>query len=137
MTSKNEFKKAGFSSRGKAYTNVSDFFSSDRSFEGELVDVKRKIAEDESDVKDKTLYSFHTFVIKKGMKTKSFVFRGHKSLDFMNYFQIGDHVRHFSGYAIPEKFDKTSDDVVLCIVCGDFTPINRNHCQYCGELLLK
>lgn len=132
-----KYGKVGFSTRGKIYMHGKKFFSADRTFEGELVKVKRVLKKDDNELGNDKLFSYHRFIIKKGNKENTFIYKGHKDMDFTNYFHVGDHVRHISGYEIPEKYDKSKDSEVLCIVCGEFTSIERNHCQYCGEVLLK
>ena len=67
----------------------------------------------------------------------TYVFKGHPEIDFTQYFHKGELVRHNAGYEIPEKYDKTEDDEILCIICGEFSPVDKNQCPYCGGVLLK
>jgi hypothetical protein len=57
--------------------------------------------------------------------------------DYTTYYKEGDKVRHHDGFNLPEKFDKTSDDKVVCILCGALVDIENDVCCNCGKLLLK
>lgn len=127
----------GFSTRAKNYFRKGSLFSKDKTFDGELKSLRRVVRKNAEDSESKKHYSYHTFVIKKGGKEMTYVFKGHPDMDFTQYFKKGELVRHHAGYEIPEKYDKTEDDEILCIICGEFSPVDKNQCPYCGGVLLK
>lgn len=57
--------------------------------------------------------------------------------DYTTYYQIGDKVRHHKGYFLPEKYDKTQDDKVVCILCGHLIDKEKDYCSNCQKVLLK
>lgn len=129
--------EVGFSTRARTYFKRGGLFAHDKTFDGELKSLTREVHRNLEDPESKKQYSYHTFVIKKGGREMTYVFKGHSGMDFTHYFKKGELVRHHSGYEIPEKYDKTEDDEILCIVCGEFSPVSKNQCPYCGGVLLK
>ena len=127
----------GFSQKGKKYYAKGSFFDEDKTFDGRLMRVERHVARDHRAPDSKMLYSFHTFVIQKGAKTRTYVIKGVKEIDLTGYFKEGDRVRHHYGHEIPEKYDKSGDSEVVCIVCGERASCRRSICPYCGSVLLK
>lgn len=127
----------GFSTRGKSVFKKGSLFSRDKTFDGELKSLKREVRKSTKAPESKKRYSYHTFVIVKGGREMTYVFKGHSEMDFTDYYKKGELVRHHSGYEIPEKYDKTSDDKILCIACGEFSPVDKSQCPYCGSILLK
>lgn len=127
----------GFSQKGKKYYAKGSFFDEDKTFDGRLLRVERRVERDPEAPDSRRLYSFHTFVIRKGAKTRSYVFKSVKEMDLTGYFKEGDQVRHHCGHAIPEKYDKSGDSEVVCIVCGERISCRRSICPYCGSVLLK
>lgn len=127
----------GFSQKGKKYYAKGSFFDEDKTFDGRLMRVERHVARDPRAPDSKRLYSFHTFVIQKGAKTRTYVFKGVKEIDLTGYFKEGDRVRHHYGHEIPEKYDKSGDSEEVCIVCGERASCRRSICPYCGSVLLK
>jgi hypothetical protein len=60
-----------------------------------------------------------------------------KKNDYTTYYKEGDKVRHHDGFNLPEKYDKTCDDRVVCILCGELVDIQNDRCSQCGKTLLK
>lgn len=57
--------------------------------------------------------------------------------DYREYYHEGDRVRHHKGFVLPEKYDKSADDTVVCIVCGRINSMDSRRCTECGAVLLK
>lgn len=137
MNDTNTQREEGFSTRGKSFFKKGGLFAQDKSHDGELIILKREVRKSKESSDTGKLYSYHTFVIQKGHSEMTYVFKGPKEMDFTEYFVEGGLVRHHSGYEIPEKYDKSRDNEVLCVVCGEFSPIQKGQCPYCGAVLLK
>ncbi|MEG0378645.1 MAG: hypothetical protein RR614_09230 [Eubacterium sp.] len=128
----------GFSTKGKSFFKKGGLFAEDKSHDGELIVLRREVRKSKDEKSDsQKLCSYHTFVIQKGRGEATYVFKASDDTDFTEYFKEGELVRHHSGYEIPEKFDKSQDEEILCVVCGEFSPMAKNQCPYCGEILLK
>lgn len=59
--------------------------------------------------------------------------------DLYHYYKIGDHVRHHGG-TLPhllEKYDKSNDRFIYCIVCSTKNEIENNICRRCKSPLMK
>lgn len=56
-----------------------------------------------------------------------------------HYYKIGDRVRHHacSLEHILEKYDKSQDSVIYCIVCSSKNDINNDFCHRCKSPLMK
>lgn len=132
-----ERSNVGFSKRAHKYYVKGGFFDEDKTFDGKLKDLYRTVGLDPKEPKSHRRFSFHEFVIQKGVKTRSYVFKGAKDIDLTGYYQPGELVRHHFDHAIPEKYDKTTENYVVCIVCGEFVSKKRRQCPYCGGVLLK
>lgn len=81
-----------------------------------------------------------TLIVIKADDDKEFIYNGIFSSmknDYTTYYKEGDKVRHHDGFNLPEKFDKTSDDKVVCILCGELVDKENNECNKCGKILLK
>lgn len=127
----------GFSQKGEKYYAKGSFFDEDKTFDGQLASIERLVARDPDEPNSKRCFSFHTFVIRKGTKTRSYVFKGQKDMDLTAYYKEGERVRHHYGHEIPEKYDKSGDSEVVCIVCGEMVSRRHSICPYCGSVLLK
>ena len=55
---------------------------------------------------------------------------------YLNEFQIGDFVYHFSGtpYLLTVGHDR---ERASCVICGQESPVDRTHCWNCGHTLIK
>lgn len=54
-----------------------------------------------------------------------------------DYYQVGDKVRHIKGFYGLEPYKKSGRDLLPCINCSRFTPVEEDRCQYCKLPLLK
>ncbi len=59
--------------------------------------------------------------------------------DLFNYYNVGDHVRHHAGTLghVLEKYDKSGDSVIYCIVCTSKNGFENDICRRCKSPLLK
>jgi len=57
--------------------------------------------------------------------------------DYTTYYHAGDKVRHHKGFQLPEKYDKSNDDKVVCILCGNLVDKQEEVCTKCEKVLLK
>ena len=59
--------------------------------------------------------------------------------DLYHYYQINDRVRHHAGTPshITEKYDKSRDDKIYCVVCTSKNDISADVCHRCHSPLLK
>jgi len=53
------------------------------------------------------------------------------------YFQKGDRVRHHKGLSFYEKYDKSRDNTIICVACGNLNQIKNDVCTRCKCPLLK
>ncbi len=54
-----------------------------------------------------------------------------------DYFAVGDRVRYHPRFGAYEKYDKSKDRIIYCIVCNEMNPIKNDRCKKCGNLLFK
>lgn len=59
--------------------------------------------------------------------------------DLFHYYQIGEQVRHHAGTLdhVLEKYDKSHDSVIYCIVCSTKNDIQQDYCSRCKSPLMK
>lgn len=59
--------------------------------------------------------------------------------ELYHYYQIGDHVRHHEGTLahLLEKYDKSRDTIIYCIVCSTKNQIQNDICRRCKSPLMK
>ncbi len=72
----------------------------------------------------------------KNGRIKKIVHREPSFFD-IDYFKVGDEVKHFWGAEYLDKCDKTEDKDILCPVCGEMSRIERETCYGCRRSLLK
>ena len=53
------------------------------------------------------------------------------------YYRVGEQVRHHPGCDFPEKFDKSNDEQVICVACGELYDLPTETCPKCQVPLLK
>lgn len=54
------------------------------------------------------------------------------------YYKVGDHVKHHAGTFHLEKYDKSRDDEVICVLCGGLYDMEKDQkCGFCRLPLLK
>lgn len=56
---------------------------------------------------------------------------------YNEYYKASDRIRHYRYIEIPENPDRTHQDTVVCVVCGEFYDIGDEKCTKCGCTLLK
>jgi hypothetical protein len=80
-----------------------------------------------------TRYSIHIRREEGGVKKLSC------TEDLFHYYQVGDHVRHHAGTVehVLEKYDKSRDSVIYCIVCSTKNEIHNDVCHRCKSPLMK
>ncbi len=79
--------------------------------------------------------SLHRFYIKTAFSTRVYAFQSHANLDLRDYYEIGEKVTHYAGYAIPAKAEPYADEAKICIECGELFPPTAHSCCYCGKYL--
>ena len=85
-----------------------------------------------------SITSHITYILKVARSTgKVETLKWHHNPDAFDYYRVGEQVRHHSGYDFPEKFDKSSDDQVICIACGILYAQQEVDCPKCQVPLLK
>lgn len=59
--------------------------------------------------------------------------------ELFHYYQIGEQVRHHAGTLehVLEKYDKSHDSVIYCIVCSTKNDIQQDNCNRCKSPLMK
>lgn len=72
--------ETGFSARAKTYFKKGSLFSKDKTFDGELKSLRRVVRKNAEDSESRKHYSYHTFVIKKGSREMTYVFKGHPGI---------------------------------------------------------
>ena len=71
-------------------------------------------------------------------KRKKQVWHAHSGV--FDYLEEGDTVRFLGHLGTPnafEKFDKSADDVIPCVCCGNLADPRYTYCTACGAILLK
>lgn len=90
------------------------------------------------DTKTRKSLAFHTIrIIDENGKVRTYERPTPVGEDYREYYTTGDRVRHHRGFDLPEKYDKSGDDTILCIVCGRLQPMDSRRCGECGAPLLK
>ena len=57
---------------------------------------------------------------------------------YYDYLKIGDKVRYHPNFHYKyEKYDKTHDRFVPCVMCDTMNPVHEDKCKKCGTPLLK
>ena len=52
--------------------------------------------------------------------------------------RVGDRMRYHPEFAQPfEKYDKSGDAQVVCMMCARANPIENDHCSFCRNLLVR
>lgn len=54
-----------------------------------------------------------------------------------NYFNVGDRIRCHMAFGTYEKYDKSSDSMIYCNICGTINDIGNDLCQSCHLPLFK
>ena len=54
-----------------------------------------------------------------------------------DYLSVGDRVRYHPKFSTYEKYDKSKDRIIYCIVCTTMNPIQNDRCKRCNNLLFK
>jgi hypothetical protein len=54
-----------------------------------------------------------------------------------DYLSVGDRVRYHPKFSAYEKYDKSKDRIIYCIVCTTMNPIQNDRCKRCNNLLFK
>lgn len=88
----------------------------------------------------KTRFYYRYLIIITADDGKEFIYNniiGSLKDDYTNYYKEGDKVRHHYGFDLPEKYDKSKDDKVVCILCGKLVDIENEKCSDCEKTLLK
>lgn len=88
----------------------------------------------------KTKHYLRSLIIITSDDGKDFAYSGIISSlknDYTTYYKEGDKVRHHNGFDLPEKYDKSNDEKVVCILCGQLADIENDNCTACGKILLK
>lgn len=55
----------------------------------------------------------------------------------LDYYNIGEKVRHHKGFQYYEKYDKSGDTRIMCAACLTFNEIQNERCKRCKCPLLK
>ncbi|HBR32520.1 MAG: zinc ribbon domain-containing protein [Eubacteriales bacterium] len=82
-----------------------------------------------------------TFRTDSGKKKRSVerFFRGRAAdADYYHYLEIGDRVRYYPQLSFSyEKYDKSRDSWIPCMMCRKFNDIHNDICDSCGNPLFK
>jgi len=88
----------------------------------------------------KTKHYLRTLIIITSDDGKEFIYNeiiSSTKNDYTQYYKAGDKVRHHLGFNLPEKYDKSNDEKLVCILCGQLVDIENDNCTACGKILLK
>lgn len=106
----------------------------DSTWDGQVVDKRienKKRRRDTSDedyvMENVTVYT----VIIRDNAGKNHPLEVDNNRKYYDYFEIGDFVRHHAGFYIYEKYDKTRDQFIFCIACGNQCDTNQEKCNRC------
>lgn len=111
------------------------------SWEGTVIDKKiekRREKVTEYDETRMAMVEHRMITIQKdgGSKPEKHDFGGNEPV--FNYYKVGDRVRHIPGAFHFEKYDKTGDDEVICVMCGGLYDMEGDtRCSLCRLPLLK
>lgn len=115
----------------------------DRTFDGTITSVERREPVSSADIRKinqetRDRMIFHTIRIKDEQdKQHTFEQMGGLATDLRTYYQPGGRVRHHKGFMLPEKYDKSQDEEIICIICGRMNAMDSRKCSECGAPLLK
>lgn len=111
------------------------------SWEGTVIDKKiekRREKVTEYDETRMVMVEHRIMTIRRdnGGKLEKADFGGNEPL--FNYYKVGDRLRHIPGAFHFDKYDKTGDDEVICVMCGGLYDREQDtRCQLCRLPLLK
>jgi hypothetical protein len=107
----------------------------DKTWDGVIVDktIKKPSHADRQGGNYQTRYFIHLQLDNGKKKTIP------STTELFNYYQTGERVRHHAGTAdhIPEKYDKSRDASIYCVVCSSRNDISDDRCHRCKSPLLK
>lgn len=115
----------------------------DTTYDGNIVSVERREPVSEADIRrldaaTRNKMILHTLRIRDDAgKVHTYERTGGLGEDLRTYYHPEDRVRHHKGFDLPEKYDKSGDDTVICIVCGRLNSMDSRRCTECGTVLLK
>lgn len=108
---------------------------------GSIIDLKReKIYEKVKQYNEvrNVRVEHNIMTIRREDRSKTVVHDFGGSEDIFNYYKVGDRVRHIDGAFHLEKYDKTGDEEVICVMCGGLYDIDHDaKCSFCKLPLLK
>lgn len=118
-----------------------------RSWDGVVTDKqshnKTKHVNDRSDERWEVVHYTEyvlTFRTDKGKKERSVEHfdRGRGALEYYPYLNVGDRVRYYPQLPFKyEKYDKSSDNEIPCMICKTFNDMNNDRCANCNSPLFK
>lgn len=111
------------------------------SWEGTVIDKKiekrrEKVTEYDETRMVMVAHQIMTIQREGGSKPEKQDFGGNEPV--FNYYKVGDRVRHIPGTFHFEKYNKTGDDEVICVMCGGLYDMQQDtRCSLCRLPLLK
>lgn len=115
----------------------------DRTYDGTIAQVERREPVSSADIsridpKARAKLVLHTIRIEdEDGKLHTYERTGDLLEDYREYYHVGDRVRHHRGFDLPEKYDKSGDERVICIACGRTGSMDSRRCGECGTVLLR
>ncbi len=73
----------------------------------------------------------------EGIPMASFGVKKYVVSSLLDYYEIGDEVEHYSGFAFNKKLNLKPNDKNICIVCGTLNSQKENTCKNCGHSIVK
>jgi hypothetical protein len=84
----------------------------------------------------RTYTEFTTVITTDAGKTKKIVEKD-SSNNMYTYLNVGDRVRYHPMFVAYEKYDKSRDRIIYCMICNTMNPIKNDRCERCDNLLFK
>jgi len=112
---------------------------SDTSWEGSVVDKsskKKRKKQNDGDDFQMIEYMEYTVTVRDD-RGKNHTLRQENNVALYHYYQVGDRVKHHKGLSLYEKYDKTNDQQVICVVCGTMNSFEADVCKRCKCPILK
>ncbi|TFG83112.1 MAG: hypothetical protein E4G74_01700 [Erysipelotrichales bacterium] len=108
---------------------------------GTIMDMKREKVVEKVTEFDETRWvkmEHYSMTIHRDDRSKPFLHKLGGNENVFNYYKVGDKVRHIAGAFHLEKYDKTGDGEIICVMCGGLYDIDTdNKCGFCRLPLLK
>lgn len=125
---------------GLFITLINLWFSRDMKkppWEGVIIDKSKKERRQNKDDESMATYTEYTTVVRTDAGKKKRIIEKDSRNFMYSYLKVGDRVKFHPAFSAYEKYDKSKDRIIYCIVCSAMNPIKNERCKKCNNYLFK